>query len=120
MQFVEDESSDVNVVSDASPILTPTPTSRNVVQKKRKQNVNDDNTQEMKKLAFEGLTKALAQENETPYHVFGQFVTSELLKLKETRRSSVADSIQRKLNRCLLNELDNLESNKAINVNQSN
>lgn len=78
------EADDIQVFSDASPASTLTPTTSTFGPKKRKQNDgNTGNTQAMKKHAYEGLTKALAQKNETPIHIFGQLVTSELLKLKE-------------------------------------
>lgn len=71
----------------------------------------------MKKIAFDGLTMAMKSiETESSYQKFCNFLASELEKIKEKRGEDAADRVQRKLNMCLLNELDELQNSTVRNL----
>lgn len=53
-------------------------------------------------------------EKKSSYETFGIFLTSELDKAKEKYGEAISDKLQRKLNMCLLEYLDELESDVTI------
>lgn len=79
----------------------------------RKRKQTDVSTQAMKKLAYDGLQKALL-ESESPYQKFGGFVVAELDKLKATNGQAAADKLQRNINMCIYNTLDELQTQTTV------
>lgn len=77
----------------------------------RKRQPNDVLTQAVKKFAFDRFQKASTNmETESSYQKFSNFLASELEEVEKNHGATAAKKIQRKLNVCLINCLDELET----------
>lgn len=85
------------------------PSPPTLISRKRQQ--NDVLTQAVKKLAFDRFQKVLTNtETESSYQKFSNFLASELEEVEKNQGATAANKIQRKLNICLINCLDELEA----------
>lgn len=84
------------------------------VRNKRKVELKPTSTIDAKKAALEGMNMALKKMEENDcFQIFGDFIASELRKIPSKVQ---ADRIQRKLQRTLLDFMDELDDNAHNNV----
>lgn len=84
------------------------------VRSKRKLELKATSTDDAKRTALEGMNKALKKmEENDSFQVFGDFIASELRKIPN---KVDADRVQRKLQRTLLDFMDELDNNVHNNV----
>ena len=81
------------------------------IGKKRRTTSEKESDEYYKKVALDGMQKALSRmDDEDSFQTFGNFVASELRKISNFE---TANRIQRKLNRALLDCIDEIDCSKG-------